>query len=297
MSALINENTNVLVLGITGKSGALQTRVMKEYGTRIVAGVTPGKGGQKLDGIPVYDLVREAAAEHRIDAAISFVPARFVKDSSFEVIDSGIKFLVLTMEEIPAHDVIEILTYAEAKGTRILGPGTAGMIAPGKCKLGAHPPMMYREGNVSIVSKSGALSYEVGKSLTEAGIGQSTVIALGGGPLWGMTQRDAIKLYQDDPQTEVIILLGEIGGTMEEDAADFIAEHVTKPVVSMIVGRAAPEGKSLGHAGAIVQGNKGTAQSKISRLKEAGARVARTPQEIVEIIRQIRGDCHGSTCA
>jgi len=290
VSALINENTNVLVAGITGKSGALQTRVMKEYGTKIVAGVTPGKGGQELDGIPVYDLVQEAAREHRIDAAISFVPAKAVKDSAFEIIDSGIKFLVLTMEEIPSQDVIEILNYADAHGTRILGPGTAGLIAPGKCKLGAHPPMMYMEGDVSIVSKSGALSYEIGKSLTEAGIGQSTVMALGGGPLWGMTQRDAIALFQEDPQTKVIVLLGEIGGTMEEDAADFIAEHVTKPVVSMIVGRAAPEGKSLGHAGAIVQGNKGTAQSKIAKLKEAGVQVGRTPQEMVEIIRKIRGD-------
>ena len=297
MSVLIDENTNVLVLGITGRSGALQTRVMKDYGTRIVAGVTPGKGGRTLDGIPVYDLVSEAVGNHEIDAAISFVPPFAAKDSAIEAIDCGIKFLVLTMEEIPIHDVLDILAYAKAKRTMVLGPGAAGIIAPGKCKLGAHPPMMYMKGNVSIVSKSGALSYEVGKSLTEAGIGQATVIALGGGPQWGMTQKDALKLYQTDPQTDIIVLLGEIGGTMEEEAAAYMAEHVSKPVVSMIVGRAAPEGKSLGHAGAIVRGNKGTAQSKIAKLQEAGVRIARTPGEMVEIIEKIRSGCNGGTCS
>jgi len=290
MAVLVNRDTNVLVLGITGRSGRLQTKVMLDYGTKVVAGVTPGKGGQVAEGVPVYDFVGEALKEHRIDAAISFVPARSAKDSSFEAIDSGIKFLVLTMEEIPDHDVLEILSYAKAKGTTVLGPGAAGIISPGKCKLGAHPPRMFMEGNVGVVSKSGALSYEVGKTLTEAGIGQSTVIALGGGPLWGLTQRDAVRLFQEDPETKIILLLGEIGGTTEEEAAEFIAQNVTKPVVALIVGRAAPEGKSLGHAGAIIQGNRGTAQSKIAALSRAGAKIATTPKEAAQIIKEIRGE-------
>ncbi|MGI6129832.1 MAG: succinate--CoA ligase subunit alpha [bacterium] len=290
MAILIDENTKVLVQGITGRSGALQTKVMKEYGTQIVAGVTPGKGGNTVEGIPVYDFVAEAAAEHQIDAAISFVPPRFAKDACLEIIQAGVKLLVVTAEGIPDHDVITILAYAKANGCRVLGPGTAGVISPGKCKLGAHPPRMYTQGNVGLVSKSGALSYEIGKMLTEAGIGQSTVLAIGGGPIWGLTQKEAIGLFEQDPQTEIIVLVGEIGGTMEEEAAAFIAGHVTKPVVSMIVGRAAPEGKSLGHAGAIIQGNRGTAQAKIEALTSAGAHIARTPEQIVDLIKQIRGD-------
>jgi succinyl-CoA synthetase alpha subunit len=289
MSILINKDTNVLVLGITGKSGALQTKVMKEYGTNIVAGVTPGKGGSFVEGIPVYDFVKEAMENHRIDVAISFVPPAFAKDSCFEVIDNGIKFFVLTSEGIPDHDVIDILGYAKLKGTRMLGPGTAGIIAPGKCKLGAHPGSMYLEGRVGVVSKSGALSYEVGKTLTEAGVGQSTVLAIGGGPIWGMTQRDAVELFNEDEETEIIVLLGEIGGSLEDEAAEYIAANVTKPVVAMIVGRAAPQGKSLGHAGAIIEGTKGTAKSKIETLTKAGVHIAKNPEEIVSIIKSIRG--------
>jgi succinyl-CoA synthetase alpha subunit len=290
MAILVNENTNVLVQGITGRSGSLQSKVMKEYGTRIVAGVTPGKGGSFVEGIPVYDFVAEAAREHRIDAAISFVPPRFSKDACLEIIDAGIKLLVLTAEGIPDHDVIDILAYAEANNCTVLGPGTAGVISPGKCKMGAHPPRMYTPGRVGLVSKSGALSYEIGKMLTEAGIGQSTVLAIGGGPLWGLTQRDVIALFEQDEETDIIVLVGEIGGTMEEEAAEFIAQKVTKPVVAMIVGRAAPEGKSLGHAGAIIQGNRGTAQAKIQALAEAGAHIAYTPRQIVDLIKEIRGD-------
>lgn len=288
MAILVNETTNVLVQGITGRSGSLQTKVMKEYGTRIVAGVTPGKGGVTVEGIPVYDLVSEACKEHRIDAAISFVPAPYAKDACFEIIDSGIKFFVLTTEGVPDRDVVEIVEYARLKGAMMLGPGTAGVISPGKCKLGAHPPRMFTPGTIGVVSKSGALSYEVGKTLTEAGLGQSTVVAIGGGPVWGMTQKDVVRLFQEDPETDLIVLLGEIGGSMEEEAAEFIAQNVTKPVVALIVGRAAPTGKSLGHAGAIIEGSRGTADTKIAALTRAGARVARTPQELVAIIRDLR---------
>jgi succinyl-CoA synthetase alpha subunit len=290
MAILIGKDTNVLVQGITGRSGALQTKVMKEFGTNVVAGVTPGKGGQTVEGVPVYDLISEACKNHRIDAAISFVPAALAKDACFEIVDSGIKFFVLTTEGISDHDVVAIVNYARSKGARMLGPGTAGCISPGKCKLGAHPPRFYAEGHVGLVSKSGALSYEIGKTLTEAGIGQSTVLAIGGGPVWGLTQREVVQLFQDDPETEVIVLLGEIGGTMEEEAAALIKSGaVKKPVVAMIVGRAAPQGKSLGHAGAIIEGNRGTAQAKIAILQEAGVHIARTPSDIVDIIRELRG--------
>jgi len=289
MSILIDKNTKVLVLGITGKSGRLQSEIMKKYGTNIAAGVTPGKGGAEVEGIPVYDFVKEATDQYNIDAAISFVPPPYLKDSCFEVIENNIKLLVISTEGIPEHDVVEILQFAANKGTRILGPGSAGLISPGKCKLGAHPPQLYREGHVGVVSKSGALSYEVGKTLTENGIGQSTVVGLGGGPFWGLTQSNILQLFEKDDETDIIILLGEIGGTMEEDGAKFIKEKVNKPVIALIVGKSAPKGKSLGHAGAIIEGNLGTAKSKINALREAGVYIAKNHMDIVEQIRKIEG--------
>ena len=287
MSILINKDTKILVLGITGKSGSLQTRIMKEFGTNIVAGVTPGKGGLEMDGIPVYDFVSDAIEKHQIDVAISFVPAPFAKDSCIEIIENNIKFLLITTEGIPEHDVVEILQYADLRSTKILGPGSAGLISPGKCKLGAHPPKMFMEGNIGVVSKSGALSYEIGKTLAENGIGQSTVVAIGGGPFWGLKQSDIITMFEDDCETRIIVMLGEIGGTMEEDAAKIISERISKPVVSLIVGRSAPKGKSLGHAGAIIKGNLGTAESKINALKKAGVHIATDSIEIVKLIKQI----------
>ena len=287
MSILIDKNTKVLILGITGKSGRLQTEIMKKYGTNIAAGVTPGKGGAEVEGIPVYDFVKEATDQYSINAAISFVPPPYLKDSCFEVIENNIKLLVISTEGIPEHDVVEILQFAANKGTRILGPGSAGLISPGKCKLGAHPPQLYREGHVGVVSKSGALSYEVGKTLTENGIGQSTVVGLGGGPFWGLTQSNILQLFEKDDETDIIILLGEIGGTMEEEAAKLIKEKVSKPVISLIVGKSAPQGKSLGHAGAIIEGNLGTAESKINALREAGALIANNHMEIVKLIKKI----------
>lgn len=287
MSILINKDTKVLVQGITGKSGSLQTKAMLDAGTNIVAGVTPGKGGQEVYGIPVYNFVAEAKAQHDFDAVICFVPPRVAKDSCFEAIDAGVKLLVLTTEEIALHDVVEIIAYAKAHGTTLIGPGCAGVIAPGVCKVGAHPIRFFQKGNVGIVSKSGALSYEIGKTLTDNGIGQSSVVAIGGGPIWGFTQRDAVELYEKDPETKVIVLLGEIGGGLEEAAAAYIKAHVTKPVVSLIVGRNAPTGKSLGHAGAIVSGNVGTAATKIAALEDAGVHVVKNPVELVEQVRQL----------
>ena len=289
MSILINKDTKVLVLGITGKSGSLQTKIMKDYGTNIVAGVTPGKGGMEVEGIPVYDFVSEATANHQIDAAISFVPPRFSRDSCLEIIENNIKFFVITAEGIPDHDVVEVLQYANLKGTRILGPGSAGLIAPGKCKLGAHPPQMYLEGNIGIVSKSGALSYEIGKTLSENSIGQSTVVAIGGGPLWGLKQTDILPMFESDDETKMIVMLGEIGGTMEEDTAEVIKSHISKPVITLIVGKSAPKGKSLGHAGAIIEGNLGTVESKVNALEKAGAYIAEDSIDIIRLIKQIEG--------
>ncbi len=287
MAILIDENTRVLVQGITGRVGSFQTKIMLEYGTKIVAGVTPGKGGTETHGIPVYDFIEEALRDHEVNAAISFVPARFAKDAAIEAIDNGIPFLVLTAEGIPDHDVITILNYAAAKGTTVLGPDTPGLVSPGKCKLGVHPNRVLKEGHVGVVSKSGALSYEVCRVLVEHGIGQSTVVGIGGGPLWGLSQKDVLKMFQEDPETKVVILLGEVGGTMEQEAAAFIERGMDKPVISLIVGRAAPKGAQMGHAGAIIEGEEGTAQSKIKALKKAGATVVSSPSQIPQIITRI----------
>lgn len=287
MSILINQETKVLVQAITGKSGRLQTKAMLDAGTNIVAGVTPGKGGQEVYGVPVYNYVCEAKQHHDFNAVICFVPPAGAKDSCFEAIDAGIDLLVLTTEEMPLGDVVEVIAYAKAHHTVLIGPGCAGVIAPGICKVGAHPVRFFKKGNVGVVSKSGALSYEIGKTLSDAGIGQSGVVAIGGGPLWGFTQRDAIELYEQDPDTKLIVLLGEIGGGSEEEAAVYLKEHVSKPVVSLIVGRNAPKGKSLGHAGAIVSGNVGTAATKNAALTQAGAHVVRSPAELVDTVRSL----------
>ncbi len=284
MAILINENTRVLVQGITGKVGAFQSKIMKVYGTNILAGVTPGKGGLDLEGIPIYDLVEEAIQKHDVNAAISFVPARFAKDAAMEVLACAIPFLVLTTEGIPDNDVLELLRFAELQNATVLGPDTPGLISPDRSKLGVHPHTMFMRGPVGVVSKSGSLSYEVGRTLTLAGIGQSTVAGIGGGPIWGLSQRATLQLFEDDPETEVVVLLGEVGGRLEHDAARFIAHQMSKPVVALIVGRTAPRGAQMGHAGAIIEGDEGTAESKINALKAAGAYVAKSAREIPEII-------------
>jgi succinyl-CoA synthetase alpha subunit len=287
MTILVHENTCLLVQGITGRVGSFQTKVMREYGTKIVAGVTPGKGGTMVDGIPVYDLVEEALSEHEVDVALSFVPARFAKDAAIEAIDNGIHLLVLTAEGIPDQDVLTVLHYAAIKGTRVLGPDTPGLVSPGKCKVGVHPNRVLKEGHVGIVSKSGALSYEVCKLLTKHGVGQSTIVGIGGGPLWGLTQRDVLGMFEEDPDTKVVVMLGEVGGTMEHEAAALIEKDMTKPVISLIVGSAAPKGARMGHAGAIIEGEGETAASKISALKEAGSLIARDPAEILSRIKML----------
>jgi len=287
MAILIDKNTRVLIQGITGNVGNYQTKVMKDYGTQIVAGITPGKGGTTTHGIPVYNFVADAVADHQIDAAFGFVPGRYTKDAAFEVLEAGIPFLVITTESVPSRDMIQIIHYAAQKGARVIGPDTAGVISPGKCKLGVHPNRMFMEGNVGVISKSGALSYEVCKNLTENGIGQSTVVGIGGGPYWGMTQPTVLELFEEDPETKAVVLLGEVGGTMELEAAEYIKNHVTKPVIALIVGRYAPEGAQMGHAGAIIEGKEGTAASKIKILEESGVRIAYRPADIPMIIKSL----------
>jgi len=287
MTILVHESTRVLVQGITGRVGSFQTKVMREYGTKIVAGVTPGKGGTMVDGIPVYDLVEDALCEHEVDVALSFVPARFAKDAAIEAIESRIHVVVLTTGGIPDRDVLTLLNYATIKGIRVLGPDTPGVVSPGKCKAGVHPDRVLKQGHVGVVSKSGALSYEVCKLLTEHSIGQSTIVGIGGGPLWGLTQREVLEMFESDPDTKLVVMLGEVGGTMEHEAAVFIEQHITKPVISLIVGRTAPTGARMGHAGAIIEGEGETAESKISALRKAGSLIARDPAEILSRIQAL----------
>jgi len=287
MAILINQDTRELIQGITGVVGAFQTKVMLDYGTNVVAGVTPGKGGTAIHQVPIFDFVQDAVEACHPNAAFCFVPARYARDAAIEVIEAGIPFLVLTAEGIPERDMLAILQYAASKGTRILGPDTPGIISPGKCKLGVHPNRMYKEGSIGVLSKSGALSYEVCKTLTEHGIGQSTVVGIGGGPLWGMTQRSALELFEADPETKAVVLLGEVGGNMEVETAAFIKERMSKPVIALIVGRTAPPGAQMGHAGAIIEGKEATAHYKIELLKQAGARIANQPLDIPRMIHEV----------
>lgn len=287
MAILIDRETRVLIQGATGAVGSFQTGLMIEYGTKVAAGVTPGKGGQEIHGRPVYDLVEEAVREHEIDAAMSFVPARFAREAALEVIEAGVPFLVLTAEGLPEREIMVILEAARAHGARVLGPDTPGLISPGRSKLGVHPQAMFREGPVGIVSKSGSLSYEVGRVMTAAGLGQSTVVGIGGGPIWGLSQVEVLEMFEADPETKVIVLLGEVGGRLEHEAADFIKSEMKKPVVAMIVGRTAPPGAQMGHAGAIIEGVEGTAASKIEALQAAGAHIAYSSTRIPELIQKI----------
>jgi len=287
MCILIDEDTKVIVQGITGTVGSFQTRVMLDYGTKVVAGVTPGKGGQKVHGVPVYDLVEDAVEENGGDASLIFVPGPYAADAAIEAIEAGVSLAVMTAEGVPLLDVMNVMSLAAEKGIAVIGPDTAGLISPGRCKVGVHPHRLFMEGSVGVVSKSGALSYETSKALTEGGYGQSTVIGIGGGPMWGLTQVEALRLFEEDEGTEAVVLLGEIGGSMEEEAAEFIGEHMSKPVVSLIVGRHAPEGERMGHAGAIIQGGRGTAAGKIAALERAGARVVKGPREIPLVLREL----------
>jgi len=287
MAIFVDEDTNVLVQGITGRLGALQTELMLDYGTKIVAGVTPGKGGQTLIDIPIYDSVQEATNEHRIDASVIYVPASFVQDAAFEAIDAGVRFMAIITDWVPLHSEMKIKAYAKSKDTCYIGPNTPGIVVPGQTSLGMISASAVLHGAVAVVSRSGTLSDEVAARLSEQGIGQSVVIGLGGDPIVGSRMIDVLKLLKEDKQTKCILIVGEIGGTMEEEAAEYIQEQFDKPVVAFVAGRTAPRGKVMGHAGAIIMGERGTAESKITAFKAAGVPVARTLQEIPALARKM----------
>lgn len=285
MGIIVDENTRVVVQGITGQQGKFHGEYMKEYGTNIVAGVTPGKGGETINDIPVYNTVERAKEEEDADASIIFVPARFAKDAAFEAITTGMDPVVVITENIPVKDSSEIMRLAEIHDTTVIGPNTPGIISPGKTKLGIMPNHIFEEGNIGLVSRSGTLTYEIVNTMTRKGYGQSTAFGLGGDPIVGMDFIDALQRFEEDPETDAVIMIGEIGGSAEEKAARYIKEEIDTPVVAYIAGRTAPKGKRMGHAGAIVsEGGTGTAESKINALEDAGVSVARLPSEIGEML-------------
>ncbi len=289
MAVLLDENSRVIVQGITGREGSFHTKLMLEYGTKIVAGVTPGKGGQEVHGVPVYDTVSEAVEAHpEANTSIIFVPARFAADAAYEAIDAGLKLVVVITEHIPVHESMKFVNYAKQKGTTVIGPNCPGVISPGKAKVGIMPGHVFKPGSIGIVSRSGTLTYEIGYAITKEGMGQSTVIGIGGDPVIGTSFTEAMKLYEEDPETEALVLVGEIGGDMEERAAQMIKRgEFTKPVVAFIAGRTAPPGKRMGHAGAIIMAGTGTYEGKVQALRDAGVKVAKTPFEIPDLLKEV----------
>ena len=282
---LLDKNTKCLVQGITGKQGSFHTEQMLKYDTCIEAGVTPGKGGQDFMGVPIFNSIEEAVEQTDINSSIIFVPAKFAKDAAFESI-RHLDLVVIISEHIPVHDSLDIMAYAKQMGTTVIGPNTPGIISPGVGKLGIMPTHIFDEGNVGLISRSGTLTYEIASELTRAGIGQSTCVGIGGDPVVGTNYIDILKRFEADDDTEAVVLIGEIGGNAEEKAAEYIKNEMTKPVVSYIAGRTAPPGKRMGHAGAIIQGNSGTVESKTKDLNGAGVEVAKMPSEIVDLLKK-----------
>lgn len=285
MSILVNENTRVVVQGITGRDGSFHTRQMVDYGTSIVAGVTPGKGGQDLDGIPVYDTLDEAAAATRANTSIIYVRPAFAADAIHEAIDAGLDLVICITEGIPTLDMARVYAALRHSGVRLLGPNCPGAITPGVTKVGIMPGHIHRPGHVGVVSRSGTLTYEIVHQLTTAGIGQSTCLGIGGDPIIGTGFIDALEAFEADPDTRAVVMIGEIGGSDEEGAAEFVREHMEKPVVGFIAGRTAPPGKRMGHAGAIISGGTGGAEEKVRALNEAGIPVADRSADVVDLIR------------
>ncbi|MBI1744838.1 succinate--CoA ligase subunit alpha [Candidatus Acetothermia bacterium] len=288
MSILLNANTRVLVQGITGSEGSFHTQKMLEYGTHIVAGVTPGKGATKFDKVPIYNTVRQATEQHEIDASIIFVPPVFAADAILEAADADIKLIVVITEHIPLHQMLKVYQVVKAKGARMIGPNCPGLISPGKSKLGILPGHIFKSGPVGLVSRSGTLTYEIADQLSRRGIGQSSVVGIGGDPIIGTTFTDVVELFNKDRQTKLIVMVGEIGGSDEELAAEFIKKNVKKPVIAYIAGFSAPPGKRMGHAGAIISGTsgEGTAEHKAKALEAKGIPVARTPRQVVELVEK-----------
>ncbi len=286
MSILIDKKTKLVVQGATGRDGSFHTEQMLEYGTRVVAGVTPGKAGEKIYGVPVFNSVRDAVDATGADTSIIFVPARFAVDAVYEAADAGVALVVCVSEGVPILDMARVMKDLKAAGgTRVIGPNSPGLISPGKSKVGIMPGTILRQGNVGLVSRSGTLTYEIVYHLSNAGIGQSTCIGIGGDPIIGTNFIDVLGMFEADPETNLVVLIGEIGGTDEEESARFIRDHMTKPVVSFIAGQTAPPGRRMGHAGAIVSGGTGTAKEKIAAFREVNVDVAEIPSQIVDLVR------------
>ncbi len=287
MSILVGKETRLVVQGITGREGAFHTQQMIDYGTQVVAGVTPGKGGEwAIGNTPVFDTVKEAVDATGANTSIIYVPARFAPDAIFEAADAGIELIVCITENIPALDMVQVRAYLDTMPTRLIGPNCPGLITPGEAKVGIMPGHIHTPGSVGIVSRSGTLTYEVVYALTARGIGQSTAIGIGGDPIIGTKFVDVLQMFENDPATEHVVMIGEIGGTDEQIAAEFIANHMTKPVTGFIAGQTAPPGRRMGHAGAIISGGEGTAAEKIAALNAAGAQVARHPDEIAAMVAE-----------
>ena len=287
MSILVDQNTKVIVQGITGRDGSFHAKQMLEYATRVVGGVTPGKGGQDVQGIPVFDSVQEAKNKTGCDAAVIYVPAKFAKDAMLEDIAAGIDLIICITEGIPVLDMVEVKQALAASRSRLIGPNCPGLISPGKCKIGIMPGHIHKPGNVGVVSRSGTLTYEVVFNLSANDMGQSTCVGLGGDPIIGTRFVEALKMFQEDPDTNAIVMVGEIGGGAEQTAAQFIRDHVTKPVVAFIAGRTAPAGKRMGHAGAIISSGDSTAEAKMQMLKDAGVTVIDFPDEIPQALAAV----------
>ena len=285
MSVLIDNNTKVIVQGITGRDGSFHAAKMKEYGTQVVGGTSPGKGGQQVDGIPVFNTVKEAVAATGADTSIIFVPAPFAKDAMLEAIDGGVKLVVCITEGVPVLDAVEAQNYARVKGVKVIGPNCPGLISPGKSMVGIMPTGVFKQGHTGVISRSGTLTYGVVYDLVESGLGISTAVGVGGDPVVGLYFEDLLQMFQDDPETDSIAMIGEIGGDAEERAAEFIKAHVTKPVAVFISGRQAPPGKQMGHAGAIISGGSGSAEGKIKALEAAGVPVADETRLLPELLK------------
>ncbi len=286
MSVLVNKQTRVVVQGITGGEGSFHTQQMLDYGTQVVAGVTPGKGGQKFAVVPIFNTLSEAVQQTGANASVIFVPAAFAADAVMEAAEAGVELVVCITEGIPVTDMLSVKEYLQSKKTRMIGPNCPGIITPEECKIGIMPGFIHKKGGVGVISRSGTLTYEAVHQLTQVGLGQSTCIGIGGDPIIGTTFVDGLALYNADPETEAVVMIGEIGGTAEEEAAEYIRQNMKKPVISFIAGQTAPPGRRMGHAGAIIAGGKGTAAEKVAALKAAGVYVCASPADIGRTVVQ-----------
>jgi succinyl-CoA synthetase alpha subunit len=296
MSILVGNETRLCVSGITGREGSFHSLRNRSYGTQVVAGVTPGKGGQDVEGVPVFDTFHRAVEETQANTAMIFVPPRFAADSILEAEDAGIELIVTITEGIPAHDELRVFNTIKRNGrARLVGPNCPGILSPGKANVGIIPASFFKQGNVGVVSRSGTLTYQIGNVIAQRGFGNSTIVGIGGDPVPGTDFIDVLGMFEADPETELIVMCGEIGGDAEEQAAKFIAEHVTKPVVGYIAGFTAPPGKTMGHAGAIVSGSRGTARAKAEALESQGVKVGRTPTQVAELAVSLLGDARSAS--